>query len=208
MTLFVVCLAIGVGRAAAQAPQKIGIRAFAAIDFEKYAPSKTFDAVLGKSQFTSFGGGVEVDRVFKRVFVRFGVSKTSQAGTRVFVYNGQVFSLGIPLTMTLTPIEISAGFQLGHTGNRLRPYVGAGLLRANYTETSKFADSGEDVSQSTTGALVFGGANIALGKWVSAAFEAQYRSLPGIIGTSGTSAEFKESNLGGVVMRVLFSVGK
>jgi hypothetical protein len=79
-----------------------------------FAASRSFDAILDTSSGPVFGGGGQV--AFQRGFLRnvfFGVDVTRfrDTGERVFVNNGEVFKLGIPTTITVTPIEFTAGYR-------------------------------------------------------------------------------------------------
>jgi hypothetical protein len=125
----------------------------------------------------------------------------------VFVANGEVFRLGIPTTITLTPIEVTGAYRLRPLW-RFVPYAGAGFVRQGYEETSRFAATDEDVSESHNGFNLTGGAEIRLWRWVSSAIELRYRSLPDAIGKAGVSSEFGEDDLGGTGVRVKILVGR
>src|ERR1700682_3089295 len=45
--------------------ERIGVRAYAAVDLNRLAAQKSFDAVLGTSQLTAFGGGAALLHVWK-----------------------------------------------------------------------------------------------------------------------------------------------
>ncbi len=188
-------------------PAGVGFKGFLAVDIEHFQATQTFSAVFNKSTLPGFGGGAEVSRLWKGLFVRGGVSRMQATGSRVFVFNGQVFNLNEPLTLTMTPIEVSAGWRALDRGS-LQPYFGVGLLIQKYTEHSSFEDPSEAVVQTNHGLLVFGGASVPFGRHVSAMAELQYRSLPKALGQSGVSSDFKETNLGGVVIRLLLAVGR
>ncbi|HEY3886362.1 MAG TPA: hypothetical protein VGL62_14205, partial [Vicinamibacterales bacterium] len=104
-----------------------GLRLYAAIDFDELAATKSFNAVLGTSHVVAFGAGADITDVWKHLFVRIAVTRASKDGSRVFVDDGQVFSLNSPITIAWTPIEAGAGwrFQRGRPGRRtITPYVG------------------------------------------------------------------------------------
>ena len=65
------------------------------------------------------------------------------AGTRVAVHRGEVFDLGIPATIAMTPIETVAGYRFGGPRARILPYAGGGLGWVRYQETSSFATDAE-----------------------------------------------------------------
>ena len=90
------------------------------------------------------------------------------------------------------------------------PYGGAGVGRHRYVETSTFAEASENVSERFTGYHVLGGAEFRLARWLSAAGEAQWATVPDALGDdpNGVSREFDESDLGGVTVRLKIVVGR
>jgi opacity protein-like surface antigen len=183
--------------------RKFGVRAFFGADVNSMAAQKSFEAVLGTSRVNGFGGGADV--IFGNAFVRGAVSRVSKSGNRAFVFNGETFSLGIPLQLTMTPIEIGGGWRFASGSEaRVTPYAGAGVLFLMYKETSSFAQAGDDVSQNGRGFTAFGGVEIAVVKGLVAGAEAQYRSVKNILGAGGLSQDLGEQNLGGFTVRVLF----
>jgi hypothetical protein len=191
-----------VSAAGSSGSERIGVRAYAAVDLDRLTARKSFDAVLGTSQLTGFGGGADVLNVWKTLFVRVSASRISKGGNRAFVFNGQAVSLGIPITIQMTPIEVAAGWRFV-SSSRVTPYIGGGALFVKYAETSAFAGTGDDVSQSNRGYSAFGGADVTIARWLVVGAEGQYRSVPHAIGTRPVSQDFGETNLGGFTVRVL-----
>jgi hypothetical protein len=181
---------------------RIGVRAYAAVDLDRLTAQRSFDAVLGTSQLTGFGGGADLLNVWKTLFVRVSASRISKGGNRAFVFNGQAISLGIPITVQMTPVEVAAGWRF-ISSSRVTPYLGGGALFVKYAETSAFAGSGDDVSQSNRGYSAFGGADVTIARFLVVGAEGQYRSVPHAIGTGPVSQDFGETNLGGFTVRVL-----
>jgi hypothetical protein len=188
--------------------QDIGFRLYGIFDSDSIAASKSFKATLGTSRLNAFGGGGEVD-IWRNLFVRAAVTTTKKAGTRVFVDTTQsvpqVYSMHIPLTLTLTPIEVGGGlrFPIGASKTSITPYAGASFLSVGYHETSEHADTGENTNQSFKGWAAFGGVEVGVLKWLAIAAEAQYRDVPNAIGTvGGVSQDFNEKNIGGFTARV------
>jgi hypothetical protein len=189
------------------------LRVYGIVDFNALAARESFDAVLGTSHLTAFGGGVDIVDIWKHVFVRVDVTHASQSGERVFVSGGQVFPLGIPLTVTMTPIEAGGGWRFvssrrGRRPSRVVPYVGAAFLSMGYEETSKFAEASENTSERFAGQTVFGGAEVGLTKWLVAAGEGQYRRVPNALGAGAVSKDFGESDLGGFTARITIGIRK
>jgi opacity protein-like surface antigen len=140
--------------------------------------------------------------VWKTLFLRVSASRISKGGNRAFVFNGQAVSLGIPITVQMTPIEVAAGWRFV-SGSRVTPYIGGGALFVKYAETSAFAGSGDDVSQSNRGYCAFGGADVTISGWLVVGAEGEYRNVPHALGTGSVSQDFGETNLGGLTVRVL-----
>ena len=128
-------------------------------------------------------------------------SRFKQTGERAFVFNGEVFRLGIPTTISVRPIEFTAAYRLPRVW-RFRPYAGGGFGRQRYRETSQFADPSENVTRSDASYHVVGGAEIPLWRWFAAAAEVRYRTVRDAIGDGGVSQEFGETDLGGTSVRV------
>jgi hypothetical protein len=191
-----------------RAPSPIGLRAYGIVALDALAAKDSFDAVVGTSQLTAFGGGVDVVDLWKHVFARVAVTRASKSGSRVFVAdNGEIFPFGIPLTVTMTPIEVGAGWRfVTRKPSRLTPYAGVAFLSMGYTETSKFAQPGDNTSERFTGQDVFGGVEVRIWKWLVASGEAQYRRVPDALVAGGVSKDFGESDLGGVTARIAIGI--
>lgn len=182
-------------------------RAYFVVDSNAMAAKDTFDAVFGKTTFSATGVGGEVLNVWRRVFVRVAVSSMKESGERAYVFDGTVVPLGIPLQWKLRPVEFGAGWRLRPlAGGRLVPYVGGGLLKVNYEESSDFSTSAEKIKESLSGTSVYGGIEVRVAPWIIAGVEAQYRDVPDALGDGGLSKEFGDTNLGGTTLRFLVGV--
>ena len=188
----------------ALAQEGVGIRGYGSLGVTFLAAADSFDAVAGTSRALNIGGGVAAT-LWKGLFVDVSASRITIDGERVFVDQGTVFPLNIPLEVTMTPFDIAAGWR--GTG-RISPYGGAGLTRISYKETSDFAADGEDVDGSGTGLLVLGGVDVAVSTWVHVGGEVRYRSVDGPLGESGVSAVFGEQSIGGFSTSVRVSFGR
>jgi opacity protein-like surface antigen len=204
--LVFVCIAPASAQVSARSGT-VGIRGYFAIDLDRMAAQESFDAVLGKSNLTGFGGGVDVLNVWKGLFIRGAVSHANESGNRVFVFNGQPISLGIPVDVSMTPMEFGGGWRFA-TRSRMTPYVGGGVLLVRYSEQSSFADAADNVSKTNAGYTVLGGVEVNLWRWLMAGAEAQYRGVPNALGAAPVSQDFGENNLGGFTMRILFGVSR
>lgn len=184
------------------------LRGFGDVGSTTFTAEQSFTAVLGSEGGRVFGGGVEVV-LPQRVFVNVRASRFRKVGQRVFLFNGEPFDLGIPTTITVTPVELTSGYRFDF-GWYLVPYGGAGLGWHRYEETSRFAEASENVNQRFTGYHVVGGAEFRLARWIGAAAEAQWATVPDALGgdPNGVSREFDESDLGGVTFRLKVVVGR
>ena len=204
-----------------RAKPKPGVGVFGIYDSEWMAAKDTFDAVFDKSSFTSAGLGGEVFNLFRGLFVRAAFSKTTQNGSRVAVVDGDALQLNIPLELKLTTTEIGAGWRVplgrprrpaagpaARSVSRFSAYGGGGLLFVSYRETSDFAELEDNSRESFKGYSVFGGVDATVWKVIFAGAEAQFRMVPDALGEGGASREFNESDLGGLVVRVMFGIRK
>ena len=188
-------------------PYRIGFRAYVLADTSEIAAKDTFDAIFGTSSMTSIGAGAEVLNLYRGVFARVTWSSGSLDGSRVTLVNGDPIPLGIPLTVTMTPIEAGGGWRFRTKRSWLAPYLGASLVLMRYEETSEFALPAENVDESFTGYSVFGGIDFRVARWVVLGVEAQYRGIHAPA-DGGVAAEFGESELGGTTLRVLVGIGR
>lgn len=184
----------------------IEFRPFVMGTYQQFAARQTFDAVFSQPQQAFFGGGLDV--AFRSgVFIDLTASRFSKTGQRAFFSNGQSFKLGLPLTVTEIPFEVSGGYRFKGT-KTIRPYLGAGAGTYGYTETSDSSAAGENVDVRHVGYLLVGGAEVRLQKWVALGADAQWTRISGILGAGGVSKAAGENDLGGVAFRLRVIVGK
>jgi hypothetical protein len=189
-----------------------------------FTASESFKAILGSANGPIFGGGVEA--VFpQHVFVSLHATRFRKTGQRVFLFEGQQFDLGIPTTITVTPVEVSAGYRFERTRTvrrpgpvrpgtvrpaRLIPYVGGGVGWHRYEETSKFATADENVKEQKIGFQVLGGAEYRVSRWLGVGGEAEWARVSNALGQdpNGVSATFNETDLGGASFRAKLVIGR
>jgi hypothetical protein len=173
----------------------------------------SFDAILDKTSGLDFGAGAQIAWQSGRLgglFVGVDVSRFEETGQRVFVHEGEVFPLGIPLTLTLTPLEVTAGYRVAPTrrrGGRVEAtpvayFAGGGVGTVGYTES----DDDGDVSERFTSYHVMGGADVTVWGPLQIGAEARYRWVPDGLGAGGVSDAFNETDLGGATIRVRIGV--
>ena len=190
--------------------QPLAIRGFGDLGIVQFAASDTFDATLGSPSGVFFGGGVEIV-LPQQWFVGLRLSHFGKSGERVFVDDNEIFPLGIDMKVAITPIEVSAGYRFGPGGRNRKviPYLGGGIGWHRYSETSDFAEPGENVSKTFTGYHILGGAEYRLSRMFAIAGEGQWTTIAeALSGVSSAADAFGESNLGGIGFRVRFVVGR
>ena len=80
-----------------------------------------------------------------------------------------MFPLGIPLTVDVTPVEITGGWRFKNVWSRFVPYAGGGWSSYAYKETSQFADATENVDERFNGWHILGGAEFKVTRWLGVA---------------------------------------
>jgi opacity protein-like surface antigen len=209
--LFVLALGPALAAQSRQAPAyddtpPIALRAFFLASGESFAAKQTFDGIFGQSFGPLFGGGLELVQNGK-FYLDVAASRFSKTGQRAFRSNGQNFGLGIPLTATITPFEVTGGYRY-RMSPRIIPYAGIGVGSYGYTETSQFSDASENVDTRHAGFLVVGGAEVRVHRWVGVSGDVQYTHVTGILGSGGISKAAGENDLGGVAVRLKVTVGR
>lgn len=184
------------------------LRGFADVGSTTFTASESFAAVLGSTGGAVFGGGVEAV-LPQRVFVGVRASRFRRTGERIFLLGRERFGLGIPTTVTVTPVEFTGGYRFEY-GWRVVPYAGIGAGLHLYTERSEFADGAENTEDRFAGYHVLAGAEIRITRWLGAAAEAQWATVPDALGSDPNSVAraFGESNLGGATIRLKLVVGR
>ena len=194
----------GSSRSRAPASSSSRYRGFGQFGYGRFNAHQTFDAVLGTGFGPWFGGGVEY--VFTdRLFAQGSVDLFRRTGERVFVFDGTVFKLGIPDTVTLTPLRLTAGYRFARRG--LVPYAAGGIGRYFLWEESPLGEPADKVKQQITSYHLIGGVEVHKSEWITTAVEVQYSHLPNSL-SSDLSTIFNEHNLGGTEVRIKFVVGK
>lgn len=185
------------------------MRAFGDLGYTSFTAKESFEATLGSATGIVFGGGAEVV-LPQRIFVGVRFSRFTAEGERVFVAGGETFRLGIPMTVTVTPVLLSGGFRFGTPRSRVLPYVGGGIGWHRYQEASTFATGDDDVHETFQGYHVLGGAEFRVSRLLGVAGEAEWATVPGALGQHplSASAAFDETDLGGLTLRVKVVIGR
>lgn len=185
----------------------VGVRGFGTVTFDRMAAGESFKAITEKDTVTFFGGGVQITNIAGGLFAEVAAEFASLDGERVFVLNEEVFRLGIPVEITMRPVDVIIGWRTT-PANRISSYGGGGVSFLNYEETSDFADPEENVSESHTGFVVMGGVEYTAARFVHVRGEVRYRSFSGAIGDAGVSQLYDETNLGGFGVALKIAIGR
>jgi opacity protein-like surface antigen len=178
---------------------RFGVRGVIDAGPQIFAAPDTFNAILGTEWGTFVGGGGQAR--WKNLLVEITASQFKATGQRVFLVNGELFRLGIPTTITIRPLELTAAYRLPALW-LFRPYAGGGLGKQRYKETSSFAEPSENVTRSDTSYHVVGGAEVRIWRWIGAGGEVRYRAVRDALGGGGVSKEYGERDLGGTSLRL------
>ena len=179
-------------------PVKPSVRGFGTFGYDKMSAADSFRAITGSDATVAFGGGVQGINLWKGLFAEVSVERAHSDGERAFVFNDEVFPLGIPLKIKITPIDVIAGWRAGVGGRHpYATYGGAGITTVSYEETADFAASGDDVDERKTGFVGLFGIEVSVSKWIHLRAEGRYRRVTDILGNGGVSAAFDENELGG-----------
>lgn len=213
-------------RRPARRPPRMRAQGFGLFGWQTFTASQSFSAILGSDRDSYWGGGV---RFIERsgAYMQVDASRFEHTGTRAFVLDGQVFPLGIPTTVAVTPIEVTFGyeFNLRRTPSpppgrrapvraatsgpsRIAPYVGGGLGLVRYAESSSFDTDEEGVSENFKSYLVTGGVHVNVWRWLGTGVDVHYRWVPDALGTAGVSKDFEETDLGGLGVAVRVTFGR
>ena len=188
--------------------QGIDVRGYGLIGSITFTASDTFESVVGADSGRLLGGGVEVGLPLGGLFVGIGGSQYKADGSRVFVTSNRVFTLGIPTQITVSPIDVTAGWRFRQLSRRVVPYVGGGWSSYRYEESADFAAPGENTNERYSGYHVLGGVDLRITRWIGLGGEYVWTRIPDALGTDGAAAFFNESDLGGSSLRVKLSIGR
>ena len=192
----------------------LSVQGYGSFGYQAFSASESFDAIFGNTGGFIYGGGVRVGHR-SGFFGQVDVTRFKADGERVFIFDNDVFPLGIPLTVTYTPIEFTGGYRFvprrrpgaGQQGFVIAPYGGGGIGFVQYKETSEFEDSSDAVDDSFTSYHIVGGADVPIWEWIGTGVDVGYRWVPDALG-GGVAAEFDETDLGGFFFRVRITVGR
>jgi hypothetical protein len=149
-----------------------------------------------------YGGGVRVTNLWRYLFAQVAVNRWSDSGERAFVDSeGNAFPLGIPLDVDATYIDASIGWKwptLRRDGSIAAwTYAGGGAGMTMYSESSPFAEAGDDLDESKISYNFVAGGEFPISKSLAVVVEGRYRYVPGLLGEDGVSEALGEETFGG-----------
>jgi hypothetical protein len=198
----------------------VAVRPYFELSRQSFAAADTFDNVFGETSTPFWGAGAQLTFWKGRLYGEAGLSRmttSEMAGERVFVSNGTIYKLGIPLRSTIEPWKVAGGYRF-HLSRRIIPYAGAGYTSYHYTEESDFATAEENLDVDGSGALYQFGVEVRAFRWIGFAVGAERAHVTGILGNGGlsqlyTSGELEEGrdgedDLGGWAFQFRVVVGR
>ena len=194
-----------IGSAHGVLAQSPGVAGYVTYGSTSFAAADSFEATMGTRTDSGFGFGATITNVWKGLFADIGFAQQKLDGSRVFIDQGTVYDLGIPLTVTTRPLDLVGGWRF--SAGRVAPYIGAGVSFVSYKETAPFAIAGDDIEESSTGAAVLGGVDVSLARFLRVGGEFRYRAVNGVLGVGGVSRDFGEDQLGGFAAALRVSFG-
>ena len=186
---------------------QVSVRGFGDVGLTVFNATQSFKAILGKPSGPVYGGGIEFGE--RRFFLSLGAQRFHKTGQRVFVFENQVFPLNVSDTITVTPVELTGGYRF-RTSGRFIPYGGFGGSWIKFKETSAHSTEADDVDETHAGYHVLCGVEVPMQRWLSAAVDAQWSSVPNALGNSPTSvgSVYDEHNIGGFTLRARVIIGR
>src|SRR5262245_22703734 len=91
--------------------QSLGVSGYVTYGATSFAAADSFEATMGTRTDSGFGFGATLSRIWKQLFVDVGYAQQTLDGERVFIDAGQVYSLGIPLSVTTRPLDLIGGWR-------------------------------------------------------------------------------------------------
>ena len=181
------------------------LRGFGQFGAIRFTASDSFNAVTGSSWGLMWGGGAQM-AFSNRLFFQGSYERYQSTGQRVFVFEDEIFDLGIENEVTVTPIQVTVGYRQPTT-DRVVGYIGGGIGWHHLEEVAAFSDPAENFDESKIGYHVLGGMEYPVTRWLWVGGEGQWAYVPDILGNDGVSAAFNEDDLGGFTLRFKLTVG-
>ncbi len=180
----------------------LGVDIFGGAGISWPAANDSFKA-LDLNEFPlEYGGGVRITNLWRYLFGQVAVNFWSDSGERAEVDSeGNAFPLGIPLDVEATYIDATIGWKwptLRRDGSVAAwTYAGAGAGVTMYSESSPFAEPGDDIDETKVSYNFVAGGEFPITRQLAITFEGRYRYVPGLLGEGGVSQALGEETFGG-----------
>ena len=183
---------------------RLMVRAFGRAGGTLFTARDSFDTILGRPMNSVFGVGGQIVLPIG-TFFEVSVDRFRHAGTLALGSGNQVFRLAAPTTVTLTPVQVTAGHRVQNS-DRVASYGGGGVGWYSLEEDSPFTSNAGPITKRSVGYHVRGGAELNVVGWLWVAGEVQWAMVPKALGDTGVSAIFDEKDLGGttVSLKLIF----
>jgi len=182
------------------------LRGFGQFGGALFTARDSFEAILESPFGTTYGIGGQV--VFRNgLFVQADIDRFKKHGSRVVVSDNQLFRTSIPTTLTLAPMQVTAGFR-EERSSRVIGYAGGGAGWHVIEEQSSLLGANASARKGHLGFHLTGGAEYRIAPFVWLAGELQWATVPDGLGTPGIGAVFEETELGATRFRFKIIVGR
>jgi opacity protein-like surface antigen len=191
-------------------PSGIGLDIFGGAGASWPDATESFKAVELGSTLIDFSAGARVTGLWSGMFVQFSGARWRDTGERAFVdSDGTAFPLGIPLDVKATFMDGTLGFKRAMTeaGIPYFLYLGGGAGVVRYSESSPFAEAGENLEVTEVSYHALAGVEIPIVQRLAAVVETRYRYIPNLLGDGGVSAVFGDDSFGGFNATVGLRIG-
>jgi opacity protein-like surface antigen len=180
----------------------LGVDIFGSAGIGWPAANDSFKALDLNELPLEYGGGVRATNLWRYLFAQVAVNRWSDSGERAFVDSeGTAFPLGIPLDVEATYVDATIGWKwptMRRDGSVAAwTYAGAGAGVTMYSESSPFAEPGDDIDESKVTYNFVAGGEFPITRQLAITFEGRYRYVPGLLGESGVSEALGEETFGG-----------
>ena len=189
-----------------RAPSGVTGGVFLQVGLAQVEARQSFTAVFGESRGPTFGGGLHV-RFRNGFYIAGSFERFQKTGERVFVSGGTVLPLGIPDTLTVVPMTVTAGYRLFPRA-LVVPYVGAGIGAHGVRETTPFHEEDEVPWEWHDSYRAVGGVEVRANRWLTTAVEGQFTKVRDALGSAGISRDFSEHDLGGFALQFKVLLGR
>jgi hypothetical protein len=194
------------GRRASSMDRRLMVRGFGQAGGLMFNARNSFEAILGNTVNSVYGAGAQVV-LPNGVYGQVSIDRVRKTGSRALVSGTQVYTLPIPNRLTVTPLQVTAGYRV-EGSNKIATYFGGGVGWHTLDEDSPADPNSQAFSKRWLGYHVAGGVEYpVLQRWLWVGGEVQWATVPKALGETGVTAVFGERDLGGTTFSLKMMVG-